>query len=311
MSSLLRAEDVPCARRVQTWRCDYPRSDTPIGRAERPSQGISDSVGRVTFVVSLTGLPNGGYVANDLRVGAYDTRGHFCPWIDFGLQKVYPIGPYVVAGFAGSVELGFWAIHDLRRYVGDPPEGVAVYPSVIARWWWRRPRRAWGRVPERLRKLGLSVILVGASPDPTPLNVSHGFVFRSPNFEFERIAPMRPTGIGSGNGVPTVTAALDDLVDPENLNEGLFRFEVGFPMGGAGALGFALGAALTDEPTDHVSAEFQTWRVARGRVEMSTNEMTALTPGAASRVFPPLATSWPEFQQLASEAGQSAAAAVA
>jgi hypothetical protein len=250
-------------------------------------------------------------VANDVRVGAYDARGRFAPWLDVGMQKVHPIGPYVVAGFSGSVQLGFWAIEDLRRFVGEPPEGVAVYSSVLARWWWRRPRRAWDSFPRRLRKLGLSVLLVGACPDPTPLTISHGFVFRSPAFELERIRVMRPTGIGSGTGVRQVVEALDDLVDPANLNQGLLRLEVGAPLGGADALGFALGAALGDEPTDDVSAEFQTWRVRRGEITRGSNELTALTQGVESRVMPPLATSWSEFQQLTASRGHRAGAAVA
>ena len=200
---------------------------------------------------------------------------------------------------------------DLRRYVGEPPEGVAVITSVIARWWWRRPRRAWTSIPAHLRQLGLSVIVLGISPTATPLTVSHGFVFRHPDFHFERISLLRPTGIGSGNGIPQVIAALEELVRPENLNEGLLRFEVGLPMGGAGALGLALGAALEEKPTADVSAEFQIWRLRRGEILVGTNETTALTPGATSRVLPRLATSWPEFEELTAEAGRAATAAVA
>jgi hypothetical protein len=265
----------------------------------------------MTYVVGLTGLPNGGYVANDVRVGSFDQRRRFVPWPAIGLQKVYPIGPYVVAGFAGSVELGFWAMNDLRRYVGDPPEGVAVISSVIARWWWRRPRRAWPQMPSHLRKLGLSIIVVGVSPAATPLTASHGFIFRAPDFQFERMAPLRPTGIGSGNGLPQITDALEELVHPDNLNEGLLRFEVGMPLGGADALGFALGAALQDGPTPDVSAEFQIWRVRPGEIALGSNDVTALTPGAQSRSLPPLATSWAEFQALSAAVGRAPAAAVA
>lgn len=264
----------------------------------------------MTYVVGLTGLPNGGYVANDIRVGSV-ARGMFQPWSALGVQKVYPVGPYVVAGFAGSVEMGFWAVRDLEHYIGDPPEGFAVYPSVIARWWWRRARRVFARAPENLQNLGLNVLLVGASPEATPLAVSHGFIFRSPTFEPERLASFTPTGIGSGAGLAQVTEALADLVAPGNLNDGLFRFEVGMALGGADALGFVLGAALTDEPSDHVSAEFQVWRVRRGEIAMNTNEMTALSPGAESRVMPPLSTSWAEFRAMSANAGFDASAAIA
>jgi hypothetical protein len=202
-------------------------------------------------------------------------------------------------------------MNDLRRYVGDPPDGVTVVTSVIARWWWRRPRHAWLQIPPHLRQLGLSVIVLGVSPTPTPLTVSHGFIFRHPHFEFERITPLRPTGIGSGNGVPQIVDALDDLVRPDNLNEGLLRFEVGMPMGGAGALGFALGTALQDDPTPDVSAEFQIWRVRRGEITMGSNDMTALTPGAPSRKLPKVATSWQEFRALTASVGRAAPLAVA
>lgn len=138
--------------------------------------------------------------------------------------------------------------------------------------------------------------------------MSHGFVFRHPDFQFERISPLRPTAIGSGNGVPQ---ALEDVVQPENLNEGLLRFEVGLPMGGAGALGLTLGAVLEDEPTADVSAESQIWRLRRGEILVGTNETTALTLGATSRVLPRLARSWPKFQELTAEAGRAATAAVA
>lgn len=269
------------------------------------------TVDPMTFVAALIGLPNGGYVANDIRVGSFGRRGEFRPWLEVGLQKVHPICPFVVAGFAGSVELGFWAIGDLDHYVGDLPPGVAVYPTVIARWWWRRARRVFARAPEHLRELGLSVVLVGASPDPTPLTVSHGFIFHSPRFEPERISSMKPRGIGSGTGLDQVTDALAELVAPENLNEGLLRFEVGMPMGGADALGLALGNALSDEPSDEVSAEFQTWRIRRGEILRGSNETTALTPGAESRAMPPLATSWVEFQNMTRQAGRAPSAAIA
>jgi hypothetical protein len=57
---------------------------------------------------------------------------------------------------------------------------------------------------------------------------------------------------------------------------------------GADALGFALGAALSDEPSNDVSAEFQTWRVRRGEI----------LRGA-------------EFQNLTANAGREASTAIA
>jgi hypothetical protein len=153
-------------------------------------------------------------------------------------------------------------------------------------------------------------MILGVSPEPTPFHVSHGFIFRCPEFEFERIKPLTPTGIGSGNDLPRVFESLAELVAPESLNQGLLRFEVGLPMGGADALGFALGIAL-EESDETVSQEFQIWRVRQGEIRVGTNEQEALTPGATNRVMPPLARSWREFQEMSAKVGHSAAEAVA
>lgn len=251
-------------------------------------------------------------MANDVRICVQHADGR-CVAVDgIGLQKVHPVGPFVLAGFAGSVELGFAAITDLRRCIGSPPDGVAVSPCKLARWWWRRPRRVWRTtVPERLKPIGLEVMIVGVSPEPTPFPTSHGFIFRSPTFEPERIRPWKPASIGRGNLVPRLARELDEIVSPESLNQGLLRAEVGFPLGGAGLLGLALGAALQETDEASVSEHFQTWQVRLGEINTGTNDMQALTPGVPSRTMPPLATTWEEMQALAARFGFTAAEAVA
>jgi hypothetical protein len=71
------------------------------------------------------------------------------------------------------------------------------------------------------------------------------------------------------------------------------------------------GYVANDKPSEHVSAEFQTWRVRRGEVMRSTNETTALSPGVESRVMPPLATSWAQFREMTAAAGRDGSAAIA
>jgi len=48
-------------------------------------------------------------------------------WKDGGykkdcLQKIYPLGNYIFRGFAGSVELGFMMLQDLRNFLKLPEE---------------------------------------------------------------------------------------------------------------------------------------------------------------------------------------------
>lgn len=80
------------------------------------------------------------------------------------LQKVYPIAPFMVAGFAGSVRIGFYLLGDLYRWVNaQRQEQEAINMRIVAHLWWRRARRIFSLQESELMKLGSQVLLAGVS----------------------------------------------------------------------------------------------------------------------------------------------------
>lgn len=105
-----------------------------------------------------------GALISDIRV-TWQNRAH-----KDVLQKIYPIGSMMMAGFAGSVQLGFAMIEDMQRAfdLSQPPD----FPTRRNTWfvqeacwrWHRRGRRIFRRAPARIRRLGCELLVVGTSP---------------------------------------------------------------------------------------------------------------------------------------------------
>lgn len=115
-------------------------------------------------------LPFGyGALISDIRVTLSNGRHLDC------LQKIYPVASMMMAGFAGSVELGFVMIQDLQRYLylEQPP----TFPDERRMWrmeeacwrWHRRGRRIFRRAPLGLQGLDCQLLVVGTSPIPNGL----------------------------------------------------------------------------------------------------------------------------------------------
>ncbi len=67
-----------------------------------------------------------GVGLSDIRVSWDDKKYRDC------LQKVYPVGKFIIAGFAGSVELGFRLIQDLSNFLHLDNPDEAWIPEWIA-----------------------------------------------------------------------------------------------------------------------------------------------------------------------------------
>jgi ATP-dependent protease HslVU (ClpYQ) peptidase subunit len=49
------------------------------------------------------------------------------------VQKAYSVGPYILAGFAGSVKIGFQLIESLARFLIVPPDGISARRRAVLR----------------------------------------------------------------------------------------------------------------------------------------------------------------------------------
>jgi hypothetical protein len=162
------------------------------------------------------------------------------------LKKVYPVAPNMVAGFSGSVDIGFLLLNDLANYIAHiTDKDKFSMPRDVAHQWHRRARKIYSELPKHQQKLGCSIILAGSSPNErlgdSPFNRTDIIVFRNKNGFEPRIHPqMKTASIGSGSLFKAYVDFMDGADDLKNM--------VGFmnadsKLGGAGE-NFALLASI-------------------------------------------------------------------
>jgi hypothetical protein len=69
----------------------------------------------MTWVIGASSIFDYGAMMSDVRVTFRDGRERDL------VQKAYPVGPYIVAGFAGSVRIGFQMLESLAKFLIVPP----------------------------------------------------------------------------------------------------------------------------------------------------------------------------------------------
>jgi hypothetical protein len=228
------------------------------------------------------------------------------------LQKVYPIAPFMVAGFAGSVRIGFGLLEDLYRWVNfQRHEEEAVNTRIVAHLWWRRARRLFSMQRPELRSLGAQVLLAGVSigerevdapwarSDVISLRSSEGF---KPRYA----KGLEALSVGSGSEVEEYIEALGglhELIQAEVFNPGGFGF----------GLAMRLSFILRQHPRPGVSRHLILAIARQGDLNLSIINRTDFPPEGQpiEDPVPPIARSWEEFKRLASTHGLEAPSASA
>ena len=157
----------------------------------------------MTWVLG-SGVPFGyGALISDVRVTWPDGRH-----LD-GLQKIYPIGAGLMAGFAGSVWVGFWMLAAMRRQWGADVGELYRVPYMA--WHWHRfARWFYGAViPASVKPYGCELMIAGVSPFQHAFGFhSHAVSMRAPDFTPNFIKPAGTWGsIGSGANPRCATSA--------------------------------------------------------------------------------------------------------
>ena len=225
------------------------------------------------------------------------------------LQKIHAVAPGIMVGFAGSVSLGFRMVEDMQRNFALVPEGQYRDPRHVAFQWWRRGRRLFAAAKPSEQALRCALILVGATPRMNgPFYWSHCIRMQSPSFEPECERSARWLSIGSGSEHEVARGLAEDFMRKEFTYFG--NLEVAMPqLGAANGAAMRVSFALQRKPVRGVSECLQlgiatptetrihntTWETAQGR---------RIEPGN-------LATSWREFEAIASAENLSAMGAAA
>lgn len=254
----------------------------------------------MTWVIGGTTLFGYGVAISDIRATFYKADGEISHHKDC-LQKIYPVGNFFVAGFAGSVRLGFSLIEDMRGFLSPNSPDMSWVPERVAINWRRRGKKIFSMAPSEQQKFGSSILLVGIHPTHNSGNARHPkgvtCVFRSPEFEPKFYKVNEFVSIGTGAEVEQYKKRLHDST--RIFDNPAIMMETGRRGGWGYTIGDHVKRASRKDREVTVSEHIQTFIVERGKIYLSNNETTTITAkGPVKFEMPPLAKSYREFEGL-------------
>lgn len=102
-----------------------------------------------------------GFAISDIRVTLGDGTEVDC------LQKIYPVGRHLAAGFAGSVAIGFAMMSELRRLTSYNDDRIACDPDAVAAQWPACARSVFASFRRRNRRASATSCSFAPIPLPT------------------------------------------------------------------------------------------------------------------------------------------------
>lgn len=228
------------------------------------------------------------------------------------LQKIYPLGRFVIGGFSGSVRIGFDILEVLQREFSNGPPGAALDMNIVAHTWLPRVvRRVFRNAPEPEQRLRSSIILASAHPSknrgdaPWPLTDIH--ILSSPDFAPVVAAPLEIVAIGKGNSV----SAYMDAIRALSSDVGFLKASMDSQDGQASLLAHMVSRTIDNGPVPGVSTMFQFGVITRGHYTIHDHEYTVHQTAGQNikRTFPRIARGSEEFEILSRELLCTAASA--
>lgn len=199
------------------------------------------------------------------------------------LQKVYHVGNHVVAGFAGSVSIGFELIKDLNLF---PPKGYENYyvnPYEIAERWPERARKIFNAAPKIEQKSSASILMVAAYPSEKGVFDKICMIkLSSPDFKPEIKDKVNDIiSIGCGAGVKEYTEAIKQIsFDPIHpFHDPLLMAELRYPGISADSFARYLFNQLEKTPQKGISKNLHIATVNTNGVLITNNDMGICYPG--------------------------------
>lgn len=238
----------------------------------------------MTWIVGA-GVPFLGYAVaiSDIRVRLGDQERD-C------LQKIYQVGQYLAAGFAGSVEIGFEMIRSLQKDLKVEDPALAWDPAVIAEQWPMTARKVFQKYPASTQKHGAQLILLGAHPTEDVGIPGAGrpyvYSFSWPEFEPVRAKTYEVLSIGSGSAVAPYRELLERYSNDHKFRTLLMHGE-SMPGGTATMLGSSVTTVLKRNPTPGISQHLHLCVVRRGEVQIWPNDHSQAGRWEAWSLGPP------------------------
>jgi hypothetical protein len=287
----------------------------------------------MTWIVGMPTTCGYSFGISDVRVTLANGNEVDC------LQKIHPVGQFVAAGFAGSVEIGFAMLETLHQLLYLEDITRAWDPVTISTWWPQDARNVFALFPKKEQVSQSHLLMI--APHPTE-NIggewprTYGYIFKSPDFLPEEIPMQKIGAIGSGNGIIECKSAIDRISSDFDTMFSVLKGEQGTHGGMGTRLGFELTNILKRIRPSGVSAHLHYCWTYRGEVIIKTNnhwtkgawtkfengsgygqpssqkppvDLTA--DGGDAFQMPVIAASWDQFVNLLNASGASAVGCVA
>jgi hypothetical protein len=264
----------------------------------------------MTWIVGASSPFGVAAALSDIRVTLADGSERDC------LQKIYPVGPFLAMGFAGSVAIGFSMVAHLSLSLSGVPPDCAWMPDAVADWWPTNAREIFHEAPPAEQESGCQLLLAGVHPTqgfgPPEFARPYVYTFSCPVFEPKLAAVSTAISIGSGAFIDEHRRLLENLSAwPGDHKPVWFQTATMGPRGLG--LGFALSLTrqLQDMPQRGISPHLHVCIVTRGQIQIAPNDYVAHAPDGTETPFrmPAVARSMREFCDMLGALGLAAGAA--
>lgn len=262
----------------------------------------------MTWVVATPTLLGYAVVVSDIRVSWKDNGYLDC------LQKIHLVSPSMVAGFSGSIKIGFELLGRLEDESSKAGQGEDWDLDIVANTWWPRlARRIFNKSEPEEQKSGTSIILAAPHPTKNMGDTSwpqtQVYSFSSPFFEPRKADYETLASIGDVDSL-RVEAIRNFIADPS-----FFDGASGGPTAHGQMLALALSEEREDRPSDVISSLFQFGIVSRGKSEIrnfvvkkfspgiDNPRSVAIIPNNVNTPFPSIAATYEEFKQMCQAKG--------
>ena len=145
----------------------------------------------MTWVIGATSIFDYGAMMSDVRVTLSDGRERDL------VQKAFAVGQYIVAGFVGSVKIGFQMLESLAEFLIVPPDAPqpgAWEPEWVSEHWKPIASNIFASAEPAEQALRCQILLVGvshkidpeAAANPRAVQMPRACIIRfsSPDFDF-------------------------------------------------------------------------------------------------------------------------------
>jgi hypothetical protein len=265
----------------------------------------------MTWVIGASSILGYGVMLSDVRVTFSNGRT-----ADL-LRKAFPVGPYIVAGFAGSVYIGYRLLSSLSAFLTIPNQepNVAWQPEWVADNWYPEARSIFASSPETERRLGSQLLLVGVSPnqDMGAPTIQRVYIVRlsGPHFVPGYMRKgFTVAHIGSGARVREYKRAFRSHF---RITASSLRAETGLRNGWAMMLGSTADIITGEHPVQGVSPHMHILVCRLGNIDEGTNNRRTYMPDGSGPILfemPRVAESYEEFLHLCKSSGVGATGAV-